>query len=210
MELFRLKQLKLSSQTINQALPSPALNHIPEHHIYVSFKHPHRSWLRQVPRVECTRFLPGHGSYKHASLSWELFPPFSKPSCWRCAGRTTVCGYPHWYLQSLNSHLCALRQAHTGSESLLAVPALWGRKKTECPHLSILLLGCRQHSCKHLCTLVNSSTTACCSTVHVLGNPAKCLARLFCGSELHMIITDQLFTFPSFVRYNQRKYTALR
>lgn len=39
------------------------------------------------------------------------------------------CGYVHQYLQSLNSHLCALRHAHTGCWVLLAVPALWGWKK---------------------------------------------------------------------------------
>lgn len=48
------------------------------------------------------------------------------------------CGFLHQYLQSLNSHLCALRPAHAGCGSLFAVPALWGRKKTWCPYLSIL------------------------------------------------------------------------
>jgi len=38
--------------------------------------------------------------------------------------------------------------------------------------------------------VVDFSTAVCCSTVNVLGYPAKCSAELFHGSELHMIITD--------------------
>jgi len=40
-ESFRLKKpLRSSSATVNLTVPSPLLNHVPKHHIYISFRYP--------------------------------------------------------------------------------------------------------------------------------------------------------------------------
>ncbi|KAK4818707.1 hypothetical protein QYF61_018686 [Mycteria americana] len=38
-ELSQKRPLRLSSPTVNLALPSPPLHHVPKHHIYTSFKY---------------------------------------------------------------------------------------------------------------------------------------------------------------------------